>query len=68
MKELKSYNCYLRADQSALKRDLGQTTRLAILYCLYLVPLKTIAFIAGKKNPAVQKIYIRFSIEIKIKK
>ena len=30
--------------------------------------LKTIAFIAGKKNPAVQKFYIRFSIEIKLKK
>ena len=25
--------------------------------------LKTVAFIAGKKNPAVQKIYIHFSIE-----
>ena len=25
--------------------------------------LKTVAFIAGKKNPAVQKFYIRFSIE-----
>ena len=29
--------------------------------------LKTVAFIAGKKNPAVQKCYIRFSIEIKLK-
>ena len=25
--------------------------------------LKTVAFIAGKKNPADQKFYIRFSIE-----
>jgi hypothetical protein len=25
--------------------------------------LKTVAFIAGKKNPAVQKKFIRFSIE-----
>ena len=25
--------------------------------------LKTVAFIAGKKNPAIQKIFIRFSIE-----
>ena len=25
--------------------------------------LKTVAFIAGKKNPAVQKFYIHFSIE-----
>ena len=30
--------------------------------------LKTVAFIAGKKNPAIQKIFIRFSIEIKLKK
>ena len=28
--------------------------------------LKTVAFIAGKKNPAVQKFYIHFSIEIKL--
>jgi hypothetical protein len=27
------------------------------------VLLKTVAFIAGKKNPAVQKKFIRFSIE-----
>jgi hypothetical protein len=25
--------------------------------------LKTVAFIAGKKNPAIQKFFIRFSIE-----
>ena len=31
-------------------------------------PLKTVAFIAGKKSPAIQKNFIRFSIEIKIKK
>ena len=30
--------------------------------------LKTVAFIAGKKNPAIQKIFIRFSIEIKLEK
>jgi hypothetical protein len=30
--------------------------------------LKTVAFIAGKKNPATQKKFIRFSIEIKLKK
>ena len=30
--------------------------------------LKTVAFIAGKKNPAIQKNFIRFSIEIKLKK
>ena len=30
--------------------------------------LKTVAFIAGKKNPADQNIYIRFSIELKLKK
>ena len=30
--------------------------------------LKTVAFIAGKKNPAVQNFLIRFSIEIKLKK
>ena len=29
--------------------------------------LKTVAFIAGKKNPADQNFYIRFSIEIKLK-
>ena len=29
--------------------------------------LKTVAFIAGKKNPAIQKFFIRFSIEIKLK-
>ena len=28
--------------------------------------LKTVAFIAGKKNPAVQKNFIHFSIEIKL--
>ena len=28
--------------------------------------LKTVAFIAGKKNPAVQKKIISFSIEIKL--
>ena len=28
--------------------------------------VKTVAFIAGKKNPAIQKIFIRFSIEIKL--
>ena len=31
-----------------------------------LMILKTVAFIAGKKNPAVQKKCIRFSIEIKL--
>ena len=30
--------------------------------------LKPVAFIAGKKNPEIQKFYIRFSIEIKLKK
>ena len=30
--------------------------------------LKTVAFIAGKKNPAIQKKIICFSIEIKLKK
>ena len=35
---------------------------------IFLELLKTVAFIAGKKNPAVQKLYIRFSIEIKLKK
>ena len=30
--------------------------------------LKTVAFIAGKKNPAIQKNLIQFSIEIKLKK
>ena len=30
--------------------------------------LMTVAFIAGKKNPAIQKIFIRFSIGIKLKK
>ena len=30
--------------------------------------VKTVAFIAGKKNPAIQKKIIRFSIEIKLKK
>ena len=29
--------------------------------------LKTVAFIAGKKNPAGQNFYIHFSIEIKLK-
>ena len=28
--------------------------------------VKTVAFIAGKKNPAIQKISIRISIEIKL--
>ena len=28
--------------------------------------LKTVAFIVGKKNPVVQKNFIRFSIEIKL--
>ena len=28
--------------------------------------LKTVAFIAGKKNPAIQTIFIRFSIQIKL--
>jgi hypothetical protein len=30
--------------------------------------IKTIAFIAGKKNPAIQKFFIRFSIDKKLKK
>ena len=30
--------------------------------------IKTVAFIAGKKNPAIQKFCIRFSIEIMLKK
>ena len=30
--------------------------------------LKTVAFSVGKKNPADQNFYIRFSIEIKLKK
>ena len=28
-------------------------------------PLRTVEIIAGKKNPAIQKIFISFSIEIK---
>ena len=31
--------------------------------CIRSTQLKTVAFIAGKKNPAIQKIFIRFSIE-----
>ena len=31
-----------------------------------IVLLKTVAFIAGKKNPVVQKEFIRISIEIKL--
>ena len=33
-----------------------------------IILLKTVAFIAGKKNPADQNFYICFSIEIKLKK
>ena len=35
-------------------------------YELQCLQLKTVAFIAGKKNPAIQKNFIRFSIEIKL--
>ena len=35
---------------------------------LLLMLLKTVAFIAGKTNPAIQKFFIRFSIEIKLTK
>ena len=38
--------------------EIGNTTQL----------LKTVAFIADKKNPADQNFYIHFSIEIKLKK
>ena len=37
-------------------------------HILKLGVLKTVAFIAGKKNPADQNFYICFSIEIKLKK
>ena len=36
-------------------------------WCIFFFRLKTVAFIAGKKNPAIQKIFIRFSIEINLK-
>ena len=34
---------------------------------LFNYSLKTVAFISGKKNPATQEFFIRFSIEIKLK-
>ena len=35
---------------------------------LVFLHIKTVAFITGKKNPAILKNFIRFSIEIKLKK
>ena len=39
---------------------------LLLLYITFILLLKTVAFIAGKNNPVVQKNFIRFSIEIKL--
>ena len=50
--------------QSSKKIELSSTFSLLVEK----LRIKRVAFIAGKKNPAIQKIFIRFFNEIKLNK